>query len=351
MKSGKHILLLIPGFPANEQDDTCFPPVQVMLEQFRKQEPDFYFSVVTVRYPFTTKKYQWKGMDVYPCNGGGKKGFARILGWWRVMGLFKKIHGSNPVDLVHSFWFTECVMLGEWLHAKYAVPHINTLMGQDALDGNKYLHRKNLQKVPVIVLSERHAAAFQKSCGRLPAALVGWGTENFSNAGKQKEYDVIVAGSLIPVKRPFLAIEAAKQLVQKNPGFKMGIAGDGPLRKELNRQVLQSGLESHVFFAGACSRMEVISLMQKSRVLLHTSSYESFGFVFAEALECNIPIVSFAVGIAEESDYWSVVKNAEEIPPAIEKFLGEPPSKAAFATFPVSATVNAYAELYRKYAS
>ena len=105
------------------------------------------------------------------------------------------------------------------------------------------------------------------------------------------------------------------------------------------------GLERNVTFDGRLSRERVFELMARSRVLLHTSRFESFGLVFAEALACGARIVSRAVGIAEPSAHWALGSEAGEMAAAVEKFLALPDRTPQLA-YPLERTVGAYRDLY-----
>jgi glycosyltransferase involved in cell wall biosynthesis len=153
-----------------------------------------------------------------------------------------------------------------------------------------------------------------------------------------------VAGSLIPLKRTEIAIRVAAALVKEFPQLRLQIAGDGPERNSLEQLASALGVKGNVIFAGQLSRAEVLQAMQKSRVLLHPSEYESFGYVFAEAMECGLPIVSFDVGAAQASAGWKVVSGEDELAGAVREFLLASPIIAT--TISAEETVRAYAALY-----
>jgi 1,2-diacylglycerol 3-alpha-glucosyltransferase len=349
MKSVKHIALLIPGFAKDEADDSCIPPVQIMLEEFTRSFPGYRFSIIAFQYPFTKEPYRWKGIPVFPCGGKNKKSIFRIFTWRRAMRYFRELHASDPVDVVHSFWFSECAFVGERIRKRFGIPHLNTLMGQDALPQNSYLKLGNMQDFPAVALSERHARTFEENTGRKPVAVIPWGTEEIKKSPEEKTIDVLVAGSLIPLKRTELAIETAAVLIKEFPLLKMVIAGDGAEKEKLRALVKNLNLEKNISFAGQVSRKEVLRLMHQSKTLLHPSSYESFGYVFAEALACGIPIVSFGVGVAKEQEWWRVVEHEAEMIEAVKKFVAV--STQPGKKFAVDETVKLYEKLYAEISS
>jgi glycosyltransferase involved in cell wall biosynthesis len=104
-------------------------------------------------------------------------------------------------------------------------------------------------------------------------------------------------------------------------------------------------IETAVTFEGLVPRERVLELMSRSRVLLHTSRFESYGFVFAEALASGTRIVSGPVGIAESGSDWVVEETVPEMAAAIERFLALGPAEPSFP-YPVEQTVRRYSSLY-----
>ncbi|MGB0369237.1 MAG: hypothetical protein ACPGD8_07510 [Flavobacteriales bacterium] len=52
MTAPKHILILTPGFPENEADDTCMPYLQTYLREASKEEHGLRFTVISLQYPY-----------------------------------------------------------------------------------------------------------------------------------------------------------------------------------------------------------------------------------------------------------------------------------------------------------
>lgn len=345
MKSGKHILLLVPGFADGEADDVCIPPLQLMLNEFIARHPDFQFSIIAFQYPYRNDIYRWNGIPVYPCDGSNRKGIYRFITWRRAKKLFRKIHAEKKVSLIHSFWLTECAKVGEELAAEFQLPHLNTLMGQDVLPQNKYLSRFSSRKFPVVALCDRHSSVFQTNSGRAADHVIPLGMNRIFKPGIERDIDILVWSWLHPLKRVDMALRAAVELKKEFPKLNMIISGGGELTDELKAEAASLQLQGNVQFTGQLHRKETLELMRRSRVFLHTSSYEGFGFVFAEAMELEVPVVSFAVGAAKASANWKIVENETEIVPALRSFLQNPP-EGSFERLAVSDTVDAYVKLY-----
>lgn len=99
-------------------------------------------------------------------------------------------------------------------------------------------------------------------------------------------------GALNAIKNHRLLINAFARAFPDEPGVRLRIAGEGPEREHLRRQIDELGLASRVELAGQCSREEIRSLLQGCDALVHTSRMETFGVVLAEALACGRPVVA-----------------------------------------------------------
>ena len=81
------------------------------------------------------------------------------------------------------------------------------------------------------------------------------------------------------------------------------------MRKMINEKNVSSNLE----LTGELPHMEVLNLMQRSKVFLHTSAFEGFGVVCIEALHAGCHVISFTRPMHQTITNWHVVKNKEEM--------------------------------------
>ena len=78
-------------------------------------------------------------------------------------------------------------------------------------------------------------------------------------------------------------------------GGPSGKSGDDYLA-ELEERVKEFNLESHVEFLGNLPQTKIKDFMNKSKLLIHTSQYETFGLVAIEANSMGVPILSINTG-------------------------------------------------------
>jgi glycosyltransferase involved in cell wall biosynthesis len=162
-----------------------------------------------------------------------------------------------------------------------------------------------------------------------------------------RDIDVLGAGSLTGVKDFDTFLDVISLVRASRPDLTCRIAGDGPHRARLEAKADRLGLAGVVRFEGRISREQVLALMRRSRVLLHTSRFESYGLVFAEALSAGVRIVSRPVGIADSSTSWFVSDDSNEMTSAIGRFLNNP-RPVAPVIYSIDQAAHAYAALYRK---
>ncbi|NWF51319.1 MAG: glycosyltransferase family 4 protein [Ignavibacteriaceae bacterium] len=341
----KHILFLTPGFPKDENDFYCIPPLQEFLIKFHQTYPSVRISVITFQYPYQEKAYYWNELNIIPLGGMNSK-IKKLRVWLNCIVEASKIHNDSPVTAIHSLWVGECAMLGNFLSKKFNCEHFCTLMGQDVKASNWYLKLLKKRKIIFIALSLNQANKFYKITERKVDEIIHWGIDDQNFYNNQRDIDLLGVGSLIPLKNYSLLIEAVKHALRIKPTIKCKIAGIGPELSRLKQITEEKGLSNNIEFTGLLSRQEIFKLMQRSKILVHPSRFEGSGFVFAEALVNGMNIVSFNVGYAQAHPKWFIAKNNEEFISIIEKILSAELNFEAINLFPLQETINRYANLY-----
>lgn len=100
---------------------------------------------------------------------------------------------------------------------------------------------------------------------------------------------LIWVGKLIPRKGLKLALEALSRV--RIP-YKLTVVGDGPQGREVQKWILEKGLEEKVKWIGAVPWVKVRSAYQKHDVLLFTSLRDSSGTQLLEAMSQGLPIIT-----------------------------------------------------------
>ncbi|MBL0036133.1 MAG: glycosyltransferase family 4 protein [Flavobacteriales bacterium] len=343
----KDLLVIAPGFPKDEADDGCIPPLQAYIKAYTLRHPKASVRVIATQYPFHRKPYAWHGVQVHPCGGANQR-WAKPLAWQRAVSIGARLYRERPFQRVHSFWLGECAWIGKRLSWRTGASHVLTLMGQDARDEHNWWRVVKGGASKNVVLSERHAEAFSTMSGRPPDAIIPWGLDPLdASSGTKRDIDLLFAGSLIPVKRPELFIELVARIVQHRPVKAVMAGARIPVgNAHVDGLVVGAGLADSIDVLGEVPRAEMLKLMARSRVLVHPSRYESQGYVFLEALMQGMSVVSYPVGIASPSERWSVVSDPEAMATAVEALLSKPVPQSAWIGFTMDDTLAAYDRIF-----
>ena len=137
---------------------------------------------------------------------------------------------------------------------------------------------------------------------------------------------VLMVSALEPGKR---VIEAMRAVAEVPDAF-LVVAGDGPLRAEVDR--LAAEILPGRFLRSTFSHEQMPDLYRSADLFLHTKIRESFGNVYVEALSCGTPIVAHD----DEVTRWILGEHAilvdtefkEELAEAIGSALRGPKSGA-----------------------
>jgi glycosyltransferase involved in cell wall biosynthesis len=102
---------------------------------------------------------------------------------------------------------------------------------------------------------------------------------------------LLFAGRLVGLKGVSIAIAAVGRLRARGLDVSLDIAGDGPLRHHLARQITDLQLTDHVRILGMLPREELFLLYEAVDVFVFPSLRDSSGNVILEALSRQLPVV------------------------------------------------------------
>lgn len=147
-----------------------------------------------------------------------------------------------------------------------------------------------------------------------------------SKDGVSPSGELAFAGRLTEQK----ALDVALRAVAAVPDVRLTVAGDGPVRRELDRLVAELGLGDRVTFVGPLRVDGVLDLYRRADAAVISSAWENFPHAVVEALAVGTPVIGTSVGGVAE-----VVTNGENgllVPPgdpaafgaAIARFYAEP---------------------------
>lgn len=139
---------------------------------------------------------------------------------------------------------------------------------------------------------------------------------------------------LVPDKGIECFLRMAAEIRKVRTDVRFLIAGDGPLRKDLEKLADELGLKAVVVFAGHQEQIPVVIGSMDLFVL--PTRREGFGVVFAEAMAMGVPVIGSRIGPVAEvvedgvTGYLSSPERPEEFAAHALELLGDESKRQAF---------------------
>lgn len=247
---------------------------------------------------------------------------------------------ANPVDHVHAHFgtnSTEVVMLA---HALGGAGYSFTVHGPEEFDKPEALHLK------AKILAARFVVAIS-SYGRSQlyrwAPHQQWAKIEVVHCGLEKAFHAVApvpiphaprlvcVGRLCEQKGQLLLIEAAKRLRDQGIVFELVLAGDGEMRTEVERLLMQYKLQKQVRITGWISAEQVRAELLDARALVLPSFAEGLPVVIMEAMALARPVITTSIaGIPElvqhgEHGWLVVAGDTPALVSAMQQCLTSPP--------------------------
>ena len=159
---------------------------------------------------------------------------------------------------------------------------------------------------------------------------------NFDGAAVRREFgipeDALVVGKvarLFPLKGHDELMDAAPEIVRRNPNVRFFLIGDGILLEHLQERARQAGILENFVFAGLIDRERIPEMISAMDVLVHTSLREGLARVLPQALAMGKPCVSFDIDgapevvISDKTGYLVQANDSEGLAEAISRLLDD----------------------------
>jgi len=276
-------------------------------------------------------------------------------------------NGAASVDAHFALYAAVPLLLSRRLRALPAVVHFQGPWAQENValgDGSRLRAalRRGLERAVyhraerVIVLSSAFRRLVVERYGVLPWRVrvepPGVDLDRFTPGDRERArlrlglgapaFLTVCVRRLVPRMGLDTQIDAwAQALTQLPPGAQLLVAGEGPLRAELEERVAQAGLQGSVRLLGRIDDDALVDLYRAADVgIVPTRSFEGFGLVVIEAAACGTPtIVSRCGGLPEAVAGLdrSLVVPAGDAPALAARIVraadGDLPSRAATRSF------------------
>lgn len=237
----------------------------------------------------------------------------------KIFSCMKKLHSivlSFRPDVVNSHLF-HSNMLARFLRLSSSVPVIiSSAHNTNEKSGLRMLAYRLTDKLVDISTNVSAQAVksfvYQKAVKKNRMIVMHNGIDTRSFAPSRPENDdirkelglhseeilVIAVGRLSPQKDYPNLLEAFSNSLLESPTLRLLIAGEGPLRNELEEICRDLVLEKSVNFLGL--RRDVPQLLNASDIFILSSAWEGFPLVVGEAMSCERLVVATDVGGVSE---------------------------------------------------
>jgi glycosyltransferase involved in cell wall biosynthesis len=265
------------------------------VKNLKQNFPQLKIIVLAFQYPYYRSEYQWHGVTVISFGGRNAGGVFRLFNWIRVWHRLRQLKREHHVIGLLSFWLGECAFIGNRFAKRNSLKHYCWILGQDAKSKNRYFKFIKPRPAELIALSDFIVAEFERNHNLIPRHIITPGIDPslFELQHKERYIDILGAGSLIPLKQYHILVNMVGILRYSFPGIQAIICGNGPEKERLKTMIKDLGLENNITLSGELPHVEVLKLMQRAKVFVHTSNYEGCGMVCLEALYAGAQVVSF----------------------------------------------------------
>ena len=229
-----------------------------------------------------------------------------VSGWFKCKELLK----NNKYDICHTHFIIPTGILALRLKKKFGLPYFITAHGSDVLGYNdrfkllypfliniwkKVLDNAKTITSPSNFLEDEILKVYSKIENKIVIIPNGIDTNKFKPQEKKKY--IFSSGRLFINKGFQYLIQAVSD---KDIGYEVHIAGDGPMMTELQNLAKKS--KTKVFLHGWLDNQgsEYKNLLEQSEIFVLISSSESFGMVIAEGMCAKCAVITTNIsGCAE----------------------------------------------------
>lgn len=277
--------------------------------------PGISIVIVALQYPRHENEYHWFGHLVIPFNSDKYGRLLRPILWAKIFSRLNKIDSHSGTGVL-SLWYSETAIIGKRYSRRKGFRHLCWILGQDARRKNRYARWFRPRPDNLIAMSDFLAEEFFRNHGVRPSHVVPNAVDPLefgNNSATERTIDILGVGSLIPLKQYDQFVAVVASLKKQFPSVNAVICGRGPEEAKLREKIRELDLQENVSLAGEVAHADVLAMMQRSKILLHPSSYEGYSSSCLEALYAGCHVISFTRAEKRDIDHWHVVAGREEM--------------------------------------
>lgn len=250
------------------------------------------------------------GVPVCVVGGGAPRGsIGALLAYLRLLLRGRTVMRRLEADVVHAHYATTH---GAIAALRSPVPYVLTVWGSDVMSGDRPIRRPlrwvarfAVGRAVTVTASSETMANVVASFTTVRPEVVRFGVETsrFLGVGRPPAHPFTIGflKRLHPRYGPDVLVEAFGRVAATLPEPRLVMAGDGPMRSDLERRADELGIADRVQFTGRVDPADVPAFLERIHVLVNPSRSESFGVVLLEAAAAGVATVATAVGGTAEA--------------------------------------------------
>lgn len=258
------------------------------------------------------KETEAEGITTIRLNGRGKiicvPAQAKVAGTMISTAMVSYLKGHcGEYDIIHIHHPDPMAALALWMsgykgrvivhwHSDIVSQRVLFLMYKPLQDWLLRRAERIVGTTPVYVKESPHLKNSQDKCTYVPIAIhpVPWNPKIVTRMRRSflAKYNILSVGRLVPYKGFQYLIEAMTCLPDN---YELQIVGEGPLRPELEKKILEYHMEHRVSLPGYLPEGEEFEALFHACdvfVLPSVMKTEAFGIVQIEAMSCGKPVVA-----------------------------------------------------------
>ena len=248
-------------------------------------------------------------LGTYRLSRHSDRGLLRHLVYVVEACLLKRLTAASKTSHIHAHFGTNSAAVAMLCRLLNGPSYSFTVHGPEEFDRPDALHLGDKIHLAsfVVAVSEFGRSQLMRWC-----KTSDWPKIHVIRCGVDRSYlavplerpatapRFVCVGRLCEQKGQVLLVQAAHLLAEDGINFELVLAGDGPLRAEIERSIDDRGLSGRVRITGWLSGDQVKNEIQHARALVLPSFAEGLPVVIMEALALGRPVLStYVAGIPE----------------------------------------------------
>ncbi len=273
---------------------------------------------------------------------------------FRVYLKLKELLKTHKFDIIHD---NQCLGYGLLLAKRFGVPFVSTLHHPLSIDRSTWFEYPSsfslkmkrvlyypllMQKVVsnrmdrIITVSHDSLKEINKAFGvpveKQSVVYNGMDSSIFYpiKGVKKRENSLIFVGNVEDRKKGVIYLLKALTMTKKKVHLTI-VDGGAPNRDHVQRLIKKFNIKDQVTFTGKIPLDTLVNLYSETQVAVCPSLYEGFGFPAAEAMACELPVISTTAGALPEvvgehmeTGYLVPPRDSEALASAIDYMLDNP---------------------------